>query len=491
MNSFADFPANDASIFLAQVDFFACADPQTFIQITRNAQTRKFQADQVVCSVGDQPRTLFVVLSGLIKRALLAECGHESVADLITPGRYFGDTELFSQRPFGISAVAVEPTEVLCIDGESIRKAVEQDSRWASHLISLMARGRLSSDAERAIAPTRSSCERVLDYLLDLAEKSHAEGWGTTVRLMTTKQLIAARIGLTPETFSRALRQLSDEGKILVDGRHVTLREMLIESWPSSKAATQSVRPSLDVGRIEISESPTLNTINIAGRQRMLSQRMSKFWLMIQHGITVRHAQNKLQQAMAEFELQMIHLHNLTANDKIAQSLKVLDDIWRVFRMQLLHADAGDTDKVLSQGEQVMRAANELTAKYVAFVNDASAQLVNLAGRQRMLSQHIAKLYVLQHSGAASREADSKLHAARQEFSKALLELLRSANNHPVLKRQLRLVSSQWSAMSKGLDDPSQTNAARSASQISLASERVVKQLDNVVVFYSTLKKVA
>ena len=51
----------------------------------------------------------------------------------------------------------------------------------------------------------------------------------TVVTLDIRKGLIAARLSLTPETFSRALRDLSEAGLISVRGRHVTLE---VGWWP-------------------------------------------------------------------------------------------------------------------------------------------------------------------------------------------------------------------------------------------------------------------
>ena len=499
MNSFTEFPATDATVFLAQTELFSGIDPELFAPIARDVQTRKFHTDQLVCGVGEAPRHVFVVVSGLIKRALLAESGHESVAELVAPGQSFGETEFFSRLPFAISAIAVESTVLLCLDGAAIRSAANADPRFGSHLIALMASGRLRSESERAVAPTRSSGERVLDYLIDLAEKNKAAGWGSTVKLVTTKQLIAARIGLTPETFSRALRQLSVEGKILVDRRHVTLREAVtagqMASVPSGTPFKLQTRlqPAHVVDGIgkPSGQHPTLATINVAGRQRMLSQQMSKFWLMIQHGITARHAHNGMHQAIVEFDQQLAKLNQLEANDGITRSLNALSHVWRPYKSQLTQADSHQAEMLLALGEKVLRAADDLTMKYVALVNDQTARLVNLAGRQRMLSQQLAKLYLLQCSGTDSPNSNSQMQLVRQEFCSAMLELQAAATNEPVLKRQLRLVSNEWSVMTTDLEGSPDGDVAQRANKVSLASERVVKQLESVVDFYSALEKAA
>lgn len=77
-----------------------------------------------------------------------------------------------------------------------------------------------------------SATERVLAYLRQLSEESPRGGAARscpgpqTVVLPAGKGVIASRLSLKPETFSRALRRLTDDGVIGVHGRTITLLDL-------------------------------------------------------------------------------------------------------------------------------------------------------------------------------------------------------------------------------------------------------------------------
>jgi len=105
--------------------------------------------------------------------------------------------------------------------------ALAGEPQLYSRVASALADRSMALEGDLAAFCTHSARRRVLDYLLHQAEPI-PENRTTVVTLDVRKRLIAARLSLTPETFSRALRDLSEAGLISVRGRHVTLEETLM-----------------------------------------------------------------------------------------------------------------------------------------------------------------------------------------------------------------------------------------------------------------------
>ncbi|HMV19290.1 MAG TPA: helix-turn-helix domain-containing protein, partial [Rhodocyclaceae bacterium] len=72
----------------------------------------------------------------------------------------------------------------------------------------------------------RSSTQRVIGYLLQLAESTPCAAQGErSVELPTSKQVIASRLSLTPETLSRIFHELSGAGLISVHGKQIVIHD--------------------------------------------------------------------------------------------------------------------------------------------------------------------------------------------------------------------------------------------------------------------------
>jgi CRP-like cAMP-binding protein len=110
---------------------------------------------------------------------------------------------------------------VLLIRSSVIFELLEQDREFARKLLAglSMRLHQLVQDVE--LYSQRSSAQRVIGYLLQLCPSSGGCDMPLTVDLPTTKQVIASRLNLTPETLSRILHDLSENGLIEMRGRRI------------------------------------------------------------------------------------------------------------------------------------------------------------------------------------------------------------------------------------------------------------------------------
>ena len=224
MNGIGDIAAR-----LAEVPLFEGLAPELLNDLARASHVVRLPKGALLYSAGEQARVLVHVLSGQLKVAVSSSDGGEKVIDVVAPGQNIGMAELFGNIPYVSFAETVAPSLVLHISREAVLRVVDRDPRISRRL--LRAIGERQATIERDIASSsfKSGCRRVVDYLLRQAETC-GDAAAATVDLGMPKHLLAARLGFTPETLSRAFRYLSEAGLISVRGKQVKLSPKLMHT---------------------------------------------------------------------------------------------------------------------------------------------------------------------------------------------------------------------------------------------------------------------
>ena len=226
--------------------------------------------------------------------------------------------------------------------------------------------------------------------------------------------------------------------------------------------------------------------VNKAGRQRMLSQRCAKAWLMILANVEVERGRKILDSSVAQFERQMGELGTLQPNADVTAAYGQLRTEWEAFRPLLVQAPStAAAPAVFKANENVLAAAHKTTLAYEKAMGGSFGRVINLSGRQRMLSQRMAKFYFFQRLGVNAQEASAGLDKARKEFTAAQAELLAAPENTPAVRDELALTQQQWQFFQAALDDG--TASAKAASQVATTSERILEELDLCVTLYEGL----
>jgi len=120
----------------------------------------------------------------------------------------------------------------------------------------------------------------------------------------------------------------------------------------------------------------------------------------------------------------------------------------------------------------------------VTDLNDA----INKAGRQRMLSQRMAKFYLAASLPVDTAAANEEIRRSRAEFVKAM-EILRNAPEAtPRIKEELQLADGQWVFFDAALNKIQSGANAKSAQDVFVSSENLLSVMDRVTGLYSAIK---
>jgi len=153
--------------------------------------------------------SIYIVLEGWVKLYRLSPSGAEAIVGVFTRGGSFGEAVALRNGTYPVAAEAVTDGRVLAIDAEALLGMIRETPEVAvailtstfSHLHALVAQ------LEQLKAQT--GAQRLAEFLLDLA--AGPEG-ACAVLLPYDKTLIAGRLGMKPESLSRAFAKLRDVG---------------------------------------------------------------------------------------------------------------------------------------------------------------------------------------------------------------------------------------------------------------------------------------
>lgn len=223
------------------------------------------------------------------------------------------------------------------------------------------------------------------------------------------------------------------------------------------------------------------SAVNLAGEQRMLSQRIAKLYSQIGLNVMPTVAMVQLNAASARFEGNLAALKPVAAGSAEAtRAYQRLGSEWLRLKKALAVAVSRDAAQALTrQAEATLAAAESLTRVLENRSRTADNRLVNLAGRQRMLSQRIANNYLLRSWGVESSAVRKNLESSVNDFSAGLAKLRARADNSVEIARELEEVAQQWEWLQASLAVEGagayRLIVAESADAILEASDRVTR----------------
>ncbi len=185
--------------------------------------------------------------------------------------------------------------------------------------------------------------------------------------------------------------------------------------------------------------------INKAGRQRMLSQRIVKAYAMMGQDVGYRKAKKQLRESAALFESQLAELKNLKVNSDISDALQLVETQWGAIKEIISEKPKRiHVAHLRRKSEALLNSAHQVVVLLESAANSRAGHEVNIAGRQRMLTQRMASLYMLQSWNFTDELYKANYAQAVSEFDQALKDLQSSSVNTPEIKAGLVKVEQLW-----------------------------------------------
>lgn len=208
--------------FLTRLPLFKGLPDETIDRLTKGVTEIEAPRRTIVANKGDVCDGLHIILFGQVKLAVPTPKGHEKVIRIAGPRDTFGESEMFLNQNYMMTAEALSDAKLLHMSKMTVLQALHVDAEFAQRMLASLS-GRLNRLMGEVEGYTlRSGTQRVVDYLVSLLPKDSVTG-EISIALPTKKGIIASQLNLTHEHFSRILHSLGDNGLIEVKGRTVKI----------------------------------------------------------------------------------------------------------------------------------------------------------------------------------------------------------------------------------------------------------------------------
>jgi CRP-like cAMP-binding protein len=213
----------DRREFLRRMPLFADFSADELQHLAEQTQELHVEKGTPIFHRGDPCRGFHIVIYGQVKLGFLSVQGDEKIIEIIGPGFSFGEALMFMEKPYIVGATALADTMLLHIAKEAVFGELERNPAFARRMLAGMSRRLHGLIKDVESYSLRSGSQRIVGYLL----KDEPEGDGAQVTLTVSKKSLASRLNLTPEYFSRVLHDLVEGKMIAVQGRQITILDMV------------------------------------------------------------------------------------------------------------------------------------------------------------------------------------------------------------------------------------------------------------------------
>ena len=216
----ATHPINIEAL-LTHIPLFNGLASEEISRIARSTREIHASKGDILFHKGDPCTGFHLLVYGQIKLAFTSQQGGEKVVEILQQGQSFGEAIMFMEKPYIVFAQALADSLLLHVSKQAVFDELSRDHNLCRKMLAGMALRlhQLMNDVESY--SLHSGKERIIGYLLrELAEEDQ-RGINVAVTLPTNKGVIASRLNLTQEHFSRILHELSELGLIVVEGRKI------------------------------------------------------------------------------------------------------------------------------------------------------------------------------------------------------------------------------------------------------------------------------
>jgi CRP-like cAMP-binding protein len=210
---------------LRRTPLFAGLDEDQLARVLKTAHVIKLDGGQHLFESQQDARQFFMVRSGAVRLYLSAPDGSEKVLHLVTSGQTFAEAITFlDSQKYPVNASAVSKSEVIAFSNTTFREILQESTDTCFRLMADLSAWLKRQIDEIDALTLQNATLRFTNYLLHQIPAGQLQD--VQIELAAPKHVIASRLSIKPESFSRILRNMQQSGLISVDGNTIHIKDV-------------------------------------------------------------------------------------------------------------------------------------------------------------------------------------------------------------------------------------------------------------------------
>jgi Type IV pili methyl-accepting chemotaxis transducer N-term len=221
---------------------------------------------------------------------------------------------------------------------------------------------------------------------------------------------------------------------------------LFLLQYAHSQGVTNTPAPQLSLGA----------SVNISGKQRMLTQRMAKAYMYIGMGVNLETASKEKANSIILFEENLKSLLNFTPTEKLKSALQKEETLWKEYKKLITsEVTKENARQILETNTTILNACDEVVKLYVEYAGSLNkevegvsgaiiAENINTSGRQRMLSQRLTFYYAAYVWGIAESATALRLKNLAEFLQQNFSKLITSEVNTSEIDDAMAGVVGDW-----------------------------------------------
>jgi CRP-like cAMP-binding protein len=209
---------------LKKINFFDDVSNAFLENLLSKASVLHYKKNTIIFLREEEAKNFYFVKRGWVKLFKETLDGTEAVIDVVSSNTIFGEQAIFSDMQYTYSAEVVDDAEIYSIPLSFLKNEIDSNIKFAHSFIKNMAKVQRIKELEIEHKSIQNVPQRIGCFILRLCKEGQQTN--VTINLPYDKNLLAARLGIQPETFSRGLSKLREESGVEIKGSSVFIKNI-------------------------------------------------------------------------------------------------------------------------------------------------------------------------------------------------------------------------------------------------------------------------